>query len=158
MTLVAAAYTPLVDLTKVASERGPDDGVCDINPAEDTARSVNIVYLSVDIFLLGLMVIGLYRRRGARCFSLWRVLWAQGWVWLVIATLSGIPALVCLSVHRGRLQITEPAQVLLYVNVNPVLHLVRCIYSPVTKMLMFTVQILLDPQRESSSTTETMTS
>ena len=80
--------------------------VCDLSSIKNTARQAT-VYLSVDVFLLTSMVIGLRLRSSARQFSLWQILWVRGWVWMAIATLSGIPAVVR-SIIVYRLQTLVP--------------------------------------------------
>jgi len=40
------------------------------------------------------MLTGLYRRREARTYGLWRLLWNQCIVWIMFATLADVPAVV----------------------------------------------------------------
>ena len=83
-------------LTKVTAIWDPEGDICTV-VATQVAAPISTALLSVDLCLLGLMIVGLLRRRDARHFSLWRLLWGQGWLWLTIATLSGVPPVVCCS-------------------------------------------------------------
>ncbi|KAI0314921.1 hypothetical protein OF83DRAFT_1174317 [Amylostereum chailletii] len=48
--------------------------------------------LIVDVGLLLVMLVGLLRRREARKFGLWQILWTQGLIWLVLATMAEVPS------------------------------------------------------------------
>ncbi|VDB98777.1 unnamed protein product [Peniophora sp. CBMAI 1063] len=107
MGLLTQLCFVIYSLANVDTGWDPIQKSCSIQSAEDTGR-VTVVFLTVDVFLLGLMVVGLrrWKNAGQAQFSLWHVLWTQGWVWLVIVTLCGVPPVV-----------------LLYLNVNQVMNL-----------------------------------
>jgi len=52
---------------------------------------ISTALLTFDIILLSLLIIGLFRSRCAGRFGLWRYLWHQGWLWLGMACLAGVP-------------------------------------------------------------------
>ncbi|VDB95650.1 unnamed protein product [Peniophora sp. CBMAI 1063] len=96
--LLAQLSFVVYTLTKVTAVWDPEDDTCMV-VATQVAAPISTALLSVDLCLLGLMIVGLLRRRDARHFSLWRVLWGQGWLWLTVATLSGVPPVVFLYLN-----------------------------------------------------------
>ncbi|KAI0315768.1 hypothetical protein OF83DRAFT_1173509 [Amylostereum chailletii] len=55
--------------------------------------------LAVDVVLLTFMLAGLLRRRQARAFGLWRTLWKQGLIWILLATIAEVPGLIFVALN-----------------------------------------------------------
>jgi len=78
--------------------------VCSIPDYE--SNKVTIIFMVItDCFLLTVMVIGLLRMRihGAGTFSLGQLLWKQGIIWLLLATVADLPPVVfiCLNLNNA---------------------------------------------------------
>jgi len=60
----------------------------------ETSHTNVTATLAVDFFLLVSMLAGLLRYKEARRFGLWKFLWNQGLIWLMLAAFTEIPAVV----------------------------------------------------------------
>ncbi|VDB85589.1 unnamed protein product [Peniophora sp. CBMAI 1063] len=71
---------------------------------EDTeaARKFYTTTLVVDTFLLVLMFVGLARVRDARTHGLWRFLWVQGFMWVVLVMIVEIPSVTLLWLNLNQ--------------------------------------------------------
>ncbi|KAI0315763.1 hypothetical protein OF83DRAFT_1084733 [Amylostereum chailletii] len=74
----------------------PVSGICVILRSEENLPN-GICGLVVDVLLLGAMLVGLFRRREASRFGVWKMLWKQGLVWMVLATVAELPSVIFLS-------------------------------------------------------------
>ncbi|KAI0312136.1 hypothetical protein OF83DRAFT_685514 [Amylostereum chailletii] len=55
--------------------------------------------LAVDFLLLAAMLSGLLRYRDAGMYRLWRMLWSQGIIWVLLAKVAEVPTVVFLSLN-----------------------------------------------------------
>ncbi|KAI0311761.1 hypothetical protein OF83DRAFT_722419 [Amylostereum chailletii] len=55
--------------------------------------------LIVDAVFLFVMLVGLLRRREARLFGLWPLLWKQGIIWLFLAIIAEVPAVTFVALN-----------------------------------------------------------
>ncbi|VDB95601.1 unnamed protein product [Peniophora sp. CBMAI 1063] len=67
-----------------------------------TSQANVTVTLCTDVILLVSMLIGLLRRRQARTYGLWRVLWNQGLMWLALATIAEVPTVIFLWLNLNQ--------------------------------------------------------
>ncbi|KAH9984717.1 hypothetical protein BJV77DRAFT_952471, partial [Russula vinacea] len=78
-------------LLQIRSEWSPEANTC-VLPNLETTRPNIIASLVTDVLLLVIMLVGLLRARiGAGAFGLGRILWKQGLVWLLLATIAELP-------------------------------------------------------------------
>ncbi|KAH9958760.1 hypothetical protein BC827DRAFT_549870 [Russula dissimulans] len=87
-------------IVRLHSSWSPTSRYCVVSNSIDSKINI-IVTFSTDIVLLLIMLVGLLRRRfregGASSLS--RFLWAQGLIWLLLATIGHVPAVVFVSLN-----------------------------------------------------------
>jgi len=89
-------------IVQIRSSWISEGGFCGIPNIK--SNTVNIISMLVsDLFLLAIMLVGLFRLRcrGTGSFALGRLLWKQGVIWLLLATIAELPLLVfiCLDLN-----------------------------------------------------------
>jgi len=87
----------------------PMEGICGYVNIQ-TALPTTIATVLCDAFLVLVMLSGLLRSRGAHRFRIWRILWNQGVLWLIIVTIAEIPTIF--MVHANFNQILSISTVL----------------------------------------------
>ncbi|KZV75858.1 hypothetical protein PENSPDRAFT_680834 [Peniophora sp. CONT] len=99
--------------------------------AVETQRNRLLTTISItDIFLFFSMLTGLLRlRNGLSHSGLWRLLWNQGLIWLLLATIAEVPTVV-----------------FLWLNLNQVMNLVRLSLSIVMAKILRATQIFFAPE------------
>jgi hypothetical protein len=89
-------------LVRIRSVWSSDATTCTLLNLETNKPAV-ISTLATDVVLLSIMIIGLFRMHleTDSVFALGRVLWKQGLIWLVVATLAAVPPTVfmCLNLN-----------------------------------------------------------
>jgi len=87
-------------IARIRTTRAPVAATCVVLNVPSTKLNV-VVTLSTDIVLLVIVLIGLLRlgfhERGA--FGMGHLLWRQGLIWLLIATLAGVPPTVSICLN-----------------------------------------------------------
>jgi len=80
----------------------PEVQICVISDTERSKPTI-IVTLITDVILLVIMLVGLIRIRqyGGGAFGLGRLLWKQGVIWLLLATIAEVPptVFICLNLN-----------------------------------------------------------
>jgi len=80
----------------------PSAGAC-VMARMDSIKLSTIVALATDIGLILIMLLGLFRlrRRGGGIMALGRLLWNQGIIWLLLATVAGVTptVFICLNLN-----------------------------------------------------------
>ncbi|KZV66344.1 hypothetical protein PENSPDRAFT_93953 [Peniophora sp. CONT] len=104
------AWTLIHNIVEIRAIYVPTAGTClTVNPHSGTPNVTATFVL--DMLLLVLMLVGLWRMRDAGRFQLWRILLNQGLFWLTLATVAELPTVI-----------------FIFLNVNPVLDTI--FYSP----------------------------
>jgi len=89
-------------ITRIRATWTPDAATCSVLNFQSNKLNV-IIMLSTDIVLLVIMLIGLLRRgfHERSAFGIGRLLWRQGLIWLLIATLAEVPptVFICLDLN-----------------------------------------------------------
>ncbi|KAI0003774.1 hypothetical protein BJV74DRAFT_811649 [Russula compacta] len=88
----------------------PDEDTCSIaNPEKSTLDLNSIFALVTNIVLLLIMLVGLLRlrRHGGGSFALAQLLWKQGLIWLLVATIAEVPPVVLIN-----LNLNEPLDII----------------------------------------------
>ncbi|KAF8261254.1 hypothetical protein EI94DRAFT_1746440 [Lactarius quietus] len=86
-------------VTILHSEWAPAQSVCGVLNTESSKLNVVSVLVS-DVVLLLTMLVGLLRmRRSGTMFSLGKLLWKQGLIWLLLATVAEVPPAVFISLN-----------------------------------------------------------
>jgi len=87
-------------ITRIRSAWSPDMATCLTLNIESSKRNF-VATLSTDIILIVIMLIGLLRLgfHERRAFGLGRLMWRQGLIWLLIATLAQVPPVVFLCLN-----------------------------------------------------------
>ncbi|VDB92260.1 unnamed protein product [Peniophora sp. CBMAI 1063] len=83
----------LHELSKANATWVPAESTCVVLETQTSRANVTVTLLT-DIFLLLVMLGGLFRWREARSSDVWRLLWNQGLVWLALATVAEVPTVV----------------------------------------------------------------
>ncbi|KAI0308805.1 hypothetical protein OF83DRAFT_167021 [Amylostereum chailletii] len=98
MTLLAFAGTFLHGLIVARAEWSDAAGTCAVGATTQNLPNT-IAGLVVDTTLLGMMLVGLLRWREARNYGVWQVLWKQGLLWVLLATIAEVPTVVFISLN-----------------------------------------------------------
>ncbi|KAI0002214.1 hypothetical protein BJV74DRAFT_41381 [Russula compacta] len=101
--------------TRLRSEWSPMLLTCVPVNTESNVTSL-VAMVVTDIALLLTMLIGLLRvrRHGGGMFALTRLLWRQGLIWLLIATVAEVPPVVCIGLNlNDQLNVTFQTPALL---------------------------------------------
>ncbi|KAH9981975.1 hypothetical protein BJV74DRAFT_797688 [Russula compacta] len=109
----------------------PDLDTCSIAKSHGRLEPIFIFTLVTDIVLLSIMLLGLFRMRshGSGSFTLSHLLWKQGLIWLLLATLAvmfELPAPLILSIagtrmHRALVdRASRPVEIQMEVAINTV--------------------------------------
>ncbi|KAI0316407.1 hypothetical protein OF83DRAFT_1084284 [Amylostereum chailletii] len=96
--MLGFAGTFLHGMIATRGEWDPINNACLVLKTEDNLPNTT-GGLIVDVGLLLIMLIGLLRRREARKFGLWQILWTQGLIWLVLATIAEVPSVVFIGLN-----------------------------------------------------------
>ena len=91
LILVALLVRSMVDSMASWDVQGNS---CNLPTPAPTTLPLLATTLGIDLSLLLFMLYGLFRRRDARRWGIWRLLWTQGVVWLVIAFVTEVPTVV----------------------------------------------------------------
>lgn len=81
-------------LVLAQGSRDVHSGVCTLSDGATSGLPILAAVLAIDLIFLSLILVGLIRRRESRTFGLGRMLWTQGIVWIVVASLSELPTVV----------------------------------------------------------------
>ncbi|KZV75857.1 hypothetical protein PENSPDRAFT_748266 [Peniophora sp. CONT] len=71
----------------------PTNSTCLVLDTQTSKANVTTTLLT-DLFLLVVMLVGLFRWREARTSDVWKLLWNQGLIWLALATIAEVPTVV----------------------------------------------------------------
>ena len=74
--------------------RDPLSGVCGISNSASSGLPILTAVLVADVTLLGLILLGLVLRHGHITFGIGKMLWHQGVIWIVVATVAEVPTVV----------------------------------------------------------------
>ncbi|KAI0318567.1 hypothetical protein OF83DRAFT_1291575 [Amylostereum chailletii] len=96
--MLGFAGTFLHGLIATRGQWDPTSNACLVLKSEDNLPNTT-GGLVVDVGLLLIMLVGLLRRREARKFGLWQILWTQGLIWLVLATAAEVPSVVFIALN-----------------------------------------------------------
>jgi len=99
--LCALAGVFSFDLTKADAIWSPETNMCQDVRTQDSRLNVTITPV-VDIGLLLIMLQGLLRWEPEGRFGLWRFLWNQGLVWVLLAVITEVPILVFLWLNLNQ--------------------------------------------------------
>ncbi|KAI9454253.1 hypothetical protein BJY52DRAFT_766903 [Lactarius psammicola] len=84
-------------ITQLRATWAPVQGVCAVLNIEKSKNNI-IVTLVTDVVLCLTMLVGLLRlRQHGTMMGLWRLLWRQGVIWLIMATVAEVPPTVFIS-------------------------------------------------------------
>jgi hypothetical protein len=109
------------DATRFAqgqSAWSPALGGCAITRTDEFRWSIMINFIS-DFVLLGIMILGVLQKRNAT--YLWNMLYFQALFWILAATMTELPSVVCLPYSRGVHHVDSSdifAQALSFKNIN----------------------------------------
>jgi hypothetical protein len=84
--------------TQGQSQWSPVLNGCGITHTDEFRWSIMINFIS-DFVLLGIMILGVLQKRNAT--YLWNMLYFQALFWILAATMTELPSVVCLSCSRG---------------------------------------------------------
>ncbi|KAH9981974.1 hypothetical protein BJV74DRAFT_887218 [Russula compacta] len=109
VTWVANLSIVIYGVVELRSMWVPDLDTCSIAKSHGTLKLNFIFTLVTDIVLLSIMLLGLLRMRchGSGSFALAHLLWKQGLIWLLLATLAEVPPVVFII-----LNLNEPFDVM----------------------------------------------
>jgi len=79
-----------------------DNSSCQLLQTQNNRPYVT-VSLIADFVLLVIMLVGLLRLRQASRFALWKYLWTQGLIWLALATIAEVPAMVFIWLNLNQI-------------------------------------------------------
>jgi len=88
----------LVGVAGIRASWSPAENNC-ITRNVDSIKLYSISLLSTDVVLLLIALVGLFRLRGHGTFSLGRLLWKQGIVWLFLAIIAEVPPVLFLNLN-----------------------------------------------------------
>ncbi|VDB95647.1 unnamed protein product [Peniophora sp. CBMAI 1063] len=97
VSFLAQLALQIRSLVLATGARDSHSGMCTLADGATSGLPILAAVLAVDLTLLSLILIGLIRRQESRAFGLGRMLWKQGIVWIVVASLAEVPTVVFLS-------------------------------------------------------------